>query len=33
MRLTTFLYAVVVMTIELAWIAGLVYFLLWVAHQ
>jgi hypothetical protein len=33
MRLTTLMYAVVVMTVELAWIAGLVYFLLWVTHR
>jgi hypothetical protein len=33
MRLTTLMYAVVVMTVELAWIGGLVYFLLWVTHR
>lgn len=33
MRLTTLLYAVVVMTVELAWIGGLVYGVLWLVQR
>jgi hypothetical protein len=33
MRVTTLLYAVVVMTVELAWIAGLVYAVVWAVHR
>jgi hypothetical protein len=33
MRVTTLLYAVTVMTVELAWIAALVYGLVWLVQR
>lgn len=33
MRVTTLLYAVVVMTVELAWIAGLIYGVIWIVQR
>jgi hypothetical protein len=33
MRVATLLYALVVMSVELAWISGLVYGAIWVAGQ
>ena len=33
MRLTTLVYALVVVTVELAWIAALVYGVLWIVRR